>query len=134
MPDAPSELQTTSPLPSGDNVVSLPRPPVAAPLAEEPTDLELWLRANAGKTVSGADVLNQARIEAGLDPEDLNLFPALDRWDAPNGTRWSAGQEPPGGAMSGYVVLAMFVGDQANRTNDHVPGEGRITCSPRRWT
>lgn len=112
-----------------------PAPAVEAtstePVDDEPSDLELWLTANAGKTVSAADVLTQARIEAGLDPEDLDLFPAMDRWDAPNGTRWQTNQEPPGGAMSGYVVLAVFVGDQADRVGDHVPGEGRIYVLPR---
>ena len=109
-----------------------PKKPLDASVGEEDDKdvLGEWLTASAGKTVSAADVLDQARIEAGLDSEDLDKIPLMDRWDTPNG-RWVAFQDPPGGNMADFVVLAIFVGDQSDRLGDHVPGEGRIYVMPR---
>jgi hypothetical protein len=113
-----------------------PTTPAPPPVEEDdgPSDLEVWLSANAGKTVTAADVLDQARIEAGLDPEDLDRILLLDRWDACNGMRWQVGQAPPSpvpGQMNDYVVLAILVGDQADKIGDVVAGEGRIYVLPK---
>ena len=104
---------------------------VSSPGEEEPSELETWLKANAGKTVSVNDVINQARIEAGLDEEDMAKIPAQDRFDTTNGLRWAMNAEPPGGTMSEYTIIGIFPGDQSDRIGDHIPGETRIYVLPK---
>jgi len=108
--------------------------PIEAAAEEDKDVLGEWLAENAGKTISAADVLEQARIEAGLETDDLDRFPMMERWDSANGARWTVFQDPPGGNMPDLVILAIFVGDQSDRIGDHVPGEGRIYVMPRALT
>jgi hypothetical protein len=108
-------------------------PEVKAIVVEEEDTLGKWLSEHAGKPITGLDILEQARIEAGLDEEDMDGFPLIDRWDSANGSRWQAFQTPPAAdhSMDKFAVLAIFVGDQADRIGDHTIGEGRIYVAPR---
>ena len=106
----------------------------AVAVVDDEDDLGKFLKENVGKDVTAGDLLTQARIEAGLDDDDLDRFPMLDRWVTKDGFRWIVLQEPPGGSMTDFIVLALFVGDQAERLGDYLKGEVRAYIAPRKMT
>jgi hypothetical protein len=93
--------------------------------------LDRWIEQHPNGA-SLAEVLEAMREQAGVDKDDALQIPILDRFDMPvSGLRWSCGQPPPGGTMDDHVIVAIHVGDQADRLNDHAESEVRVYVMPR---
>ena len=102
---------------------------VPTSVEEEENDLDKFVRLNTGKVISPEALLLAVVTEAGLEQEDMHGIPLIDVADMGGGIRWQAFQSLPG--RDDYVVIAMFVGDQADKHGDYNPGDIRVYAAPR---
>lgn len=89
-------------------------------------DLDDWIKAHKGG-VSTDELLERVTYEAGLDDEDMEDLPAPDKFSA-HGLTWEVGRPAPNNLP--WMVFAIFYGNQADETGDHMPGDARIYCVP----
>lgn len=98
---------------------------------EEPDEIDKHLKIYAGRPVPPDVLLEVIMREAGLDQDDMQGVPMLDRADLGGGVRWDVFKSPPGGQLNEFVIVCLFMGDQADKQGDHSPGDVRIYVAPR---
>ena len=105
--------------------------PPASAEPEEPDPLEVFLaKFKDGRPSPPQELLTVIRDDAGLDIEDMDEIPMMDRVDY-GGVKWIALQSPPGGAMNDYYIAMIFIGDQYDPMEDHLAGDARVYVAPR---